>query len=332
MAGGKVSFQWRARDRAGCTGPVAIRSDAGRDAAPCQPARGNAGASFRPIVRRCRAGRLCAIERFAADSAPGEARRGMGQRASVPRGGRPAATGSPPQDRCGASRRTPCAVPYRRRRGRGPSYRGSDWLPGRCGAQRWPCPVHRSRPGAPSWFARPGSSPNPAPPRVAADPATPTEPFLGQQTSLRPAGEAHACTARGPIPVGQAGAARASAPGPWLSRPVACVVDDSRGIRETRWRRGRALEHIGDGSCRCEARRSARRRDVPLNVMPCPPTAISRNAPSGQLVYGSEQTTRRCAGILITGSSTGSQSGVRVDAPKRMSPKRGRQPTRRSTS
>ena len=161
---------------------------------------------------------------------------------------------------------------------------------------------------------------------------TPTEPFLGQETSLRPAGEAHACTARGPNPIGQAGAARASAPGPWISRPVACAIDDSRGIRETPWRRGRALEHGGDGCCRCEARRSARRRDVPLNVMPCPPTAIPRNAPPGRLVYGSEQTPRRCAGILTTGSITGRQSGVRVGAPKRMSPKRGRQPTRRSTS
>jgi hypothetical protein len=245
---------------------------------------------------------------------------------------RPAATGSPRRDRYGASRRTPCAVPYRRRRARGPSYRGSDWLPGRCGAQRWPCLVHRPRPGAPSWFARPGSLPNAAPLRVAADPATPTEPFLGQQTQLRHAGEAHACTARGPIPIGQAGAARASAPGPWIPRPVTCVVDDSRGIRESRWRRGRALEHSGEGSRRCEARRSARRRDVPLNVMPCPPTAIPRNASSGRLVYGSEQTPRRCVGILIAGSIRGSQSGVRVDAPKRMSPKRGRQPTRRSIS
>lgn len=101
---------------------------------------------------------------------------------------RPAATGSPRRDRYGASRRTPCAVPYRRRRARGPSYRGSDWLPGRCGAQRWPCLVHRPRPGAPSWFARPGSLPNPAPPRVAADPATPTEPFLlaGKRSSAMP--------------------------------------------------------------------------------------------------------------------------------------------------
>jgi hypothetical protein len=331
VAGGKVSFQRRLRNRAGPAGTVAIRTDAGRHSAQCPHIRGNVGASFRLIVHRCGAGRLCAIERLAADSATREVRHGMRRRASVPGNGvplrrdRPAGIDTVHHD----ARHVRCRTDVAARAGH--RTRGA-WLPGRCGAQRWPCPVHRPRPGAPSWFARPGSLPNPAPLRVAADPATPTEPFLGQQTQLRHAGEAHACTARGPIPIGQAGAARASAPGPWIPRPVTCVVDDSRGIRESRWRRGRALEHSGEGSRRCEARRSARRRDVPLNVMPCPPTAIPRNASSGRLVYGSEQTPRRCARILISGSITGSQSGVRVDAPKRMSPKRGRQPTRRSIS
>lgn len=182
-----VPFQWRARDRAGRSAPVAIRSDPGRHAAQCPHIRDNVGASFRPIVHRCGAGRLCAIERFAADSATREVRHGMGRRASVPGNGvplrrdRPAGIDTVHHD----ARHVRCRTDVAARAGH--RTRGA-WLPGRCGAQRWPCLVHRPRPGAPSWFARPGSLPNPAPPRVAADPATPTEPFLlaGKRSSAMP--------------------------------------------------------------------------------------------------------------------------------------------------
>lgn len=297
-----VSFGKYPQSRADRGGTTAIRSDAGRHSAQCPPTRGNVGASFRPIVHRCGAGRLCAIERFAADSATREVRHGMGQRAALPGDGGPLRRDRPPPGidtvhhdgrhvRCrtdGAARAGQCtggAIGSLGGAGR------NDGLASSIGLGRVPLPGspgrvrHRTRRRYASLRIRPTS----------------TEPFLGQEAWLGYAGEAHAYIARGPIPIGQAGAARASAAGPWIPRPVACVVDDFRGIREA-------------------------------PKLPCPPTAIPRNAPSGRLVYGSEQTPRRWAGILMSGSTTGSRFEVRIDAPKRMSPKRGRQPTRRSTS